>query len=880
MRLYILCHNEQRFTEAQAAFSGYSWAVPIRMKYQNCTFENAFWKQLLEIKDEWINCEMVGALSSIAHTKVDLRDIDRIIHTPALWDSGYYHFTSNEKPIINEHPHLLTIVGDVCASLNLQIPTLSWCNYWMCAPALMERFINWYEESLLPTVMAHPLAMTDANYGRGKLTKEELIVLCGTPHYPHIPFVIERMNKAFFANITTEDSYVTRMYMIGGVDGGGSLKFLNDLIQVFPHIHRVIHKKDLVNIHFKINDILIVQHLFHDITPSMITNIYNTYKLRIIINVHDFWWFDKNSPHSAYLAPNINIAPDIKDMFDIAEIIIHPSQFTFNEYAKYFPSENFMVSPHIDFAILDSPLSIPPVTGTINIGCMHEFSEYKGKEYILYLQNTIKQYKMKNINILSVGNNIPVYKENEFFELIKKHNIHCLFLLNKWGETYCYSLSKYLKSGLPILYNSIGAVVERIPDVQQYKKVFDTVIEFNTANKMKLETKLTEMLDFIIENNHISTTKYIDLSLLVPPLYKHIFDSVPNTDIIALIHNKIKPFCIYFPQFHSIKENDYNYYPGMTDMTNLIAYLKYKGANSVDSPDINALRISGLDQYDLTNKSIIMKQINIAKTYGIYGFSVYYYWFTYNNITNKHTIMESCYNNFFEETIDNFKVYFDWANEDWTKNPAFTSKDSVNISNVYTRDTILANFNNLKRYFLHPNYYKIDNAPVFGIHHPFLISDSDLQLVESIFTEECYAMGFAGIHIIKNSMVKQYDKSFLMAPNYKIPRLSPDYTTYIPNSYKNDVIHTMFFSFNNTVRMFKPSKPHISKVTNVTPTLQLQYLKAIINSYKGTERIEINKIMLINSWNEWGEDMAIEPSDKKGCFYLDMIKRCLLEILL
>jgi len=209
VRLYILCHNERRFTEAQAAFSGYSWAIPIRMKYQNCTFENAFWKQLLEIKEEWVNCEMVGTLSSIAHTKVDLRDIDRIIHTPALWTSGYYHFTSNEKPIINEHPHLLTILGDVCASLNLQIPKFSWCTYWMCTPALMERFIKWYEESLQPAVMAHPLAMTDAKYGRGKLTQVELMALCGTPYYPYAPFVIERLNKAFFDKQSQGDEYNT-----------------------------------------------------------------------------------------------------------------------------------------------------------------------------------------------------------------------------------------------------------------------------------------------------------------------------------------------------------------------------------------------------------------------------------------------------------------------------------------------------------------------------------------------------------------------------------------------------------------------------------------------------------------------------------------------
>jgi len=850
------------------------------MKYQDCTFENAFWNQLLEIKEEWIGCEMVGVLSSIAYTKINLLMVDHMVRNRSLWDNGYCDFNSYNSPLANNHPYILTIMTDICKSIGVSIPAKSsFSNYWMCLPYLMVTFIDWFNKTLKPTVMAHPLIMSDSQYIAGNLTTNDLNKLCGVPYYPYVPFVIERLNRVFFDTNTI--SYSSQVYIIGGVDGGGSLKFINEFIQKFPNTKRIINKIDILNRLYNINDIFIVQHLFRDITPAMITSIYNKYKLRIIINIHDFIWFGQSSPHSGYLAPNICIAPDVKEMFSNAELIIHPSQFTFNEYAKYVPSNNFIISPHIDFGVLDSPLSIPPVSDTINIGCMHEFSECKGGEYILYLQNKFNIYKMKTIKILVVGKNIPIYKENEFFEVIKKHNIHCLLLLNKWGETYCYSLSKYLKSGLPILYNALGAVVERMPNRSYYKSVFDTVVPFDANNKMVLDTKFAEMLDFIIENSTtISAVPIItDITLRIPPLYDHIFNPSIHKNIVELIHQKIKPFCIYFPQFHRIEENDYNYYPGMTDMTNLIAYLNDKGEYSIDYPDINALGISGLDQYILTNKTIVTKQIDIAKNYGIYGFSVYYYWFSQNSITNRHTIMEKCYDNFFGEALEDFKVYFNWANEDWTKNPAFTSKSSVNISNSYTKDMILANFNNLKRYFLHPNYYKIDNSPVFGIHHPFFMLDSELQLVETIFTEECKALGFTGIHIIKNSMAKQYDKSFLMAPNYKIPHASNDFITYAPKDCKIDTIHTSFFSFDNTVRMYKPNKPNVTIITNTSSSLQLQYLKDIIESYKSSQRIELNKILLINSWNEWGEDMAIEPSYKKGFFYLDVIKRCLMAIL-
>ena len=44
-----------------------------------------------------------------------------------------------------------------------------------------------------------------------------------------------------------------------------------------------------------------------------------------------------------------------------------------------------------------------------------------------------------------------------------------------------------------------------------------------------------------------------------------------------------------------------------------------------------------------------------------------------NLITNKNTIFENCYNLFFEEELSDFKIYFIWANEDWSNNLFFNS---------------------------------------------------------------------------------------------------------------------------------------------------------------------------------------------------------------
>ena len=58
---------------------------------------------------------------------------------------------------------------------------------------------------------------------------------------------------------------------------------------------------------------------------------------------------------------------------------------------------------------------------------------------------------------------------DSFIKHIKTHNIHGLLHLNKWGETWCYGLTKSLLSELPIFYNNIGSFKTRISkDIDKY----------------------------------------------------------------------------------------------------------------------------------------------------------------------------------------------------------------------------------------------------------------------------------------------------------------------------------------------------------------------------------------------------------------------------
>jgi glycosyltransferase involved in cell wall biosynthesis len=204
VKIYILCHTQERLNQAPAIYSKYNWAVPRLMKYQDASFENAFWKQLLEMHDDWKDCDMVGAFSFKLYKKIDLHKVDTIIKTRQWRLTQYYHFLDTHKPIIfSHHPNLKKICTDIVKDFNVKLPTANYCNYWICSPNLMVRFIQFYTEEMRPYIFSHPLAFTNAKY-RGTLTPKECMKIAGVPYYPHIPFVLERMNKCFFDKAIAE----------------------------------------------------------------------------------------------------------------------------------------------------------------------------------------------------------------------------------------------------------------------------------------------------------------------------------------------------------------------------------------------------------------------------------------------------------------------------------------------------------------------------------------------------------------------------------------------------------------------------------------------------------------------------------------------------
>ena len=168
------------------------------------------------------------------------------------------------------------------------------------------------------------------------------------------------------------------------------------------------------------------------------------------------------------------------------------------------------------------------------------------------------------------------------------------------------------------------------------------------------------------------------------------------------------------------------------------------------------------------------------------------------------------------------------------------------------------------------------------------MTENELIAFKNLIEDQCIQNNFNGIHLILNSQSNKYDNytQYRNNPNYKnpssykaqqiingLPLVTLDYKQYVEDIVlEENQIQTLFFNFDNRPRLFKPD--HIDKATvciNTDKESQQLFIKKAVDSYKNASS-EINKIMLINSWNEWGEKMATEPSEELGYYYLNLLK--------
>ena len=219
---------------------------------------------------------------------------------------------------------------------------------------------------------------------------------------------------------------------------------------------------------------------------------------------------------------DIQINDHMIKLFNKINLIIHPSSFTYDIYAKYFPTYNFIRCYHPDYKYVKTVNCQQIKNNTINIFNPSRYTICKGSDIIDRLINKYQTYKSYNIKFFIINkykntNNcigLEEYNEFEFFDWLEKYNINGLTYINNWAETWSYSLTKGLMSCLPIIYTSNGSYIERVEQTDNHFKITDD-------NYFEI---FENMLDYIINNQHMFCEKILyPNEIHFPKLYDMIF---------------------------------------------------------------------------------------------------------------------------------------------------------------------------------------------------------------------------------------------------------------------------------------------------------------------------------------------------------------------
>ncbi|MEL4245543.1 glycosyltransferase WbsX family protein [Shewanella xiamenensis] len=370
------------------------------------------------------------------------------------------------------------------------------------------------------------------------------------------------------------------------------------------------------------------------------------------------------------------------------------------------------------------------------------------------------------------------------------------------------------------------------------------------------------------------------------------------------MNSKCKLFAFYFPQFYPTPENSKHWGSGFTDWNNVQeATPQFKGHRQP--------RVPLLGYYDQSEMSTIIQQVNLAKKYGLSGFSFYHYWF------DGELTLEKPVENFLENKELDFKFILTWANETWSKR--WVGEDEVIIFNQTHKNckkTWTNHFNYLLKFWLDDRYEKIGGKPIFNIYNPHLIKNSKEMF--DFWNQLAVKNGLPGIHFVailvsptfSLSMLNDYNGILDFQPRYSTNNLKVsnslvgkfiDRFRFLPEPLLNkltsirfkfakvevinyqdvwdDIInlasdpqlclnkkryYCAFVDWDNTARYKNKGKVY----SGVSPAVFESNLARLIN------KAQFDCIIYINAWNEWAEGTYLEPDLENKYSFLEAIKKC------
>jgi thiol-disulfide isomerase/thioredoxin len=342
----------------------------------------------------------------------------------------------------------------------------------------------------------------------------------------------------------------------------------------------------------------------------------------------------------------------------------------------------------------------------------------------------------------------------------------------------------------------------------------------------------------------------------------------------------VRVIAYYLPQFYPTPENDLWWGKGFTEWTNVARAKPLFGGHY--QPHIPA----DLGFYDLRVPETRAAQAELAKNYGIEGFCYWHYWLGCGN-----KLLERPFEEVLESGDPDFPFCLGWANHSWTGVWSGDPNQKL-IEQTYPGSSDHeAHFYYLLTAFQDHRYITVEDKPLLVLFRPYEIPDC--QRFTDLWRELARKAGLKGLHIIGldiqdidsygcdaaafsyNRRIESVRPKSKLEKIYRKVRGQPikvylyeDALPYFLDGRESDLkfYPTVVPNWDSTPRLgFRGTVLHKS-----TPKLFRTHFRAASNMV--VNKPFEHRIIFAKSWNEWAEGNHLEPDQKFGKAYLEVIR--------
>lgn len=348
---------------------------------------------------------------------------------------------------------------------------------------------------------------------------------------------------------------------------------------------------------------------------------------------------------------------------------------------------------------------------------------------------------------------------------------------------------------------------------------------------------------------------------------------------------------LYLPQYFPTKENDEWWSPGFTEWRSVnLAKPLFKGHQQPKAP-------ADLGYYDLRVVETRVQQAEMAKQYGVEGFCYWHYWFGGGK-----RLLNRVFDEVVSTGVPDFPFCLGWANHSWYKKSwVDQGRNKLLIEQTYPGvDDYVEHFNTMLPAFKDTRYLRQDGKLIFLIYVP--LGDPQIKTFIKTWQHLAKENGLNGFYFIGKSSYSENKEKIL---SYGFDAIYNDNLFGILHResilkkgirfLKMKLLRTgMVFDYKDAINYMltdeeqkediiptiAPNWDHSARSGLSNPIFtnsQPKYFKNLVKMAIQLVAPKKNQIVIIKSWNEWGEGNYLEPDLQYGHGYLEAIRDAIKE---